>query len=176
MFPPHLLLTRHSLLMVLCSLILLFIGLLLGLYSILRLLELICLMLSTKQVSTYMLLLFLTSNLSNVFCYVKGTIAFGLTYSLPHSTNILATLMLTGPDVWKHVALHMVTGSFLVVIWSRGVLRSNLLFLVLVVGLSIMLWLTQLLKLFGSLIFFDNYMLYLQINLLCFVIIRVLFS
>jgi hypothetical protein len=70
--------------------------------------------------------------------------------SLPlHLLVLLPTLTLIGLVALTRVAPPLVTQCFWVTISSCGVLRNNLLFLVLVVNLSIVSWLTQLRKLFG---------------------------
>lgn len=69
--------------------------------------------------------------------------------SLLHPLVSLPTLTMIDLVALTHVDPPLVAQYFWVTISSCGVVRNNLLFLILVMNLSIAPWLTQLLKLFG---------------------------
>jgi hypothetical protein len=87
--------------------------------------------------------------LKHILRYVNGTLHYGLYFSSssPTSHIVYSNADWAGcPDTRRSTSGYTI---FWVTFSSRGVLRNNLLFLVLVVNLSIAPWLTRLLKLFG---------------------------
>jgi hypothetical protein len=87
--------------------------------------------------------------LKYILRYVKDTLHYGLYFSSSSPTSLTAYSDADWagcPDTRCSTSSYAI---FWVTISSCGVLRNNLLFLVLVVNLSIVCWLTQLRKLFG---------------------------